>query len=67
MAQVLMVQVHVVAKGAQVTSLTAISMFLKEFDSALVGNRSKRRKCGSAPTWKSQWGARLVGRTHVHG
>ena len=33
-----------------------------------VGNCSKRGKCGSAPTRKSQWGVRLVvGRTHVHG
>ena len=32
-----------------------------------VGNHSKHGKCGSAPTWKSQWGARLAGRTHVHG
>ena len=32
-----------------------------------VGNRSKRGKCGSAPTRKSQWGVRLAGRTHVHG
>ena len=31
-----------------------------------VGNHSKCGKCGSAPTQKSQWGARLVGRTHVH-
>ena len=32
-----------------------------------VGNRSKHGKCGSAPTQKSQWGARLAGRTCVHG
>ena len=32
-----------------------------------VGNRSKRGKCGSAPTQKSQWGVRLAGRTHIHG
>ena len=32
-----------------------------------VGNRSKHGKCGSAPTRKSQWEVRLVGRTHVHG
>ena len=32
-----------------------------------VGNSSKCGKCGSAPTRKSQWGARLVGRTHIHG
>ena len=32
-----------------------------------MGNRSKRGKCGSAPTRKSQWGARLAGSTHVHG
>ena len=33
----------------------------------IVGNHSKHGKCGSAPTRKSQWGARLAGRTHVHG
>ena len=33
----------------------------------IVGNCSKCGKCGSAPTQKSQWGARLAGRTHVHG
>ena len=32
-----------------------------------VGNRSKCGKCGSAPTQKSQWGARLAVRTHVRG
>ena len=32
-----------------------------------VENCSKHGKCGSAPTRKSQWGARLAGRTHVHG
>ena len=32
-----------------------------------VGNCSKSVKCGSGPTQKSQWGVRLVGRTHVHG
>ena len=25
-----------------------------------VGNHSKSGKCGSAPTWKSQWGVRLL-------
>ena len=32
-----------------------------------MGNCSKRGKCGPASTRKSQWGERLVGRTHVHG
>ena len=32
-----------------------------------MGNHSKHGKCGSAPTQKSQWGASLAGRTHVHG
>ena len=32
-----------------------------------MGNHSKHGKCGPAPTRKSQWGARLAGRTHVHG
>ena len=35
--------------------------------SLVVGNCSKHGKCGSAPSRKSQWGARLAGRTHVHG
>ena len=35
--------------------------------SLTIRNRSKRGKCGLALTCKSQWGARLVGRTHTHG
>ena len=38
-----------------------------EKEEGSVGNHSKHGKCGSAPTWKSQWGARFAGRTHVHG
>ena len=40
---------------------------INAFQGVDVGNRSKHGKCGSAPTRKSQWGARLAGRTHVHG
>ena len=51
----------------QVASFVGAIAVLTKNKGGDVGNRSKHGKCGSAPTWKSQWGARLAGRTHIHG
>ena len=54
-------------RDQQVASFVEPIAVLNKNKGGDVGNRSKRGKCGSAPTRKSQWGARLAGRTHVHG
>ena len=54
-------------RDQQVASFVGSIAVLTKNKGGDVGNRSKCGKCGSAPTQKSQWRARLVGRTHVHG
>ena len=54
-------------RDQQVASFVGSIAVLTKNKGGDVGNCSKYGKCGSAPTRKSQWGARLVGRTHIHG
>ena len=54
-------------RDQQVASFVGPIAVLNKNKGGDVGNHSKHGKCGSAPTRKSQWGARLAGRTHIHG
>ena len=51
----------------QVASFVGSIAVLTKNKGGDVGNCSTRGKCGSAPTRKSQCGARSMGGTHVHG